>query len=36
LIFTEREDEIGSIVWVVSLRKANRKERLDYERAIKI
>ena len=35
LIFTEREDEIGSIVWVISLRKADRKERRDYERAIK-
>jgi uncharacterized DUF497 family protein len=35
LIFTEREDEIGSVVWVISLQKADRKERRDYERAIK-
>ena len=33
LIFTEREDDAGSLVWVISLRKATRKELRDYERA---
>ena len=35
LIFTERQDAAGSVVWVISLRKAERKERRDYERAKK-
>ena len=33
LIFTQRRDEDGDVIWVISLRKANRKERRDYERA---
>jgi uncharacterized DUF497 family protein len=33
LIFTERQDAAGSIIWVISLRKAERKERTNYERA---
>jgi uncharacterized DUF497 family protein len=36
LIFTEREDELGSIVWVISLRKADKKERRKYGREIEI
>jgi hypothetical protein len=31
LIFTERQDAAGPLMWVISLRKANRKERRDYE-----
>jgi len=27
-------DKDGDVIWVISLRKANRKERQDYERAI--
>jgi uncharacterized protein len=34
LIFTRRVDKDGDVIWVISLRKANRKERQDYERAI--
>ena len=33
LVFTEREDQAGALIWVISLRKATRKERRDYERA---
>lgn len=33
LVFTERQDTDGSVVWVISLRKADRKERNDYEQA---
>jgi uncharacterized DUF497 family protein len=33
LVFTERQDRGGSLIWVISLRKANRRERRDYERA---
>jgi len=32
LVFTEREDEFGDVIWVISLRKAGRKERREYER----
>ena len=32
VIFTERQDDRGDLIWVISLRKANRKERMDYER----
>jgi uncharacterized DUF497 family protein len=32
LIFTERDDAEGPLIWIISLRKANRQERLDYER----
>jgi uncharacterized DUF497 family protein len=32
LIFSERRDVAGSLTWVISLRKANKKERRDYER----
>ena len=34
LTFTRRVDKDGDVIWVISLRKANRKERLDYERSI--
>ena len=34
LIFTRRMDKDGDVIWVISLRKANRKERRDHERAI--
>jgi uncharacterized protein len=34
LIFTRRADEDGEVIWVISLRKANRKERRNYERSI--
>jgi uncharacterized DUF497 family protein len=27
-------DKDGDVIWVISLRKANRKERRDHERAI--
>ena len=33
LIFTERYDDEGPLIWVISLRKATRRERRDYERA---
>jgi uncharacterized DUF497 family protein len=36
LIFTEREDGLGSIIWVISLRKADKKERREHGRAIEI
>ena len=32
LVFTEREDDHGDVIWVISLRKAGRKERPEYER----
>jgi uncharacterized DUF497 family protein len=32
LVFTEREDEFGELIWVISLRKARRRERRDYAR----
>jgi uncharacterized DUF497 family protein len=32
LIFTQREDDDGPLIWVISLRKADKKERRDYER----
>ena len=35
LTFTERYDDLGPYVWVISMRKANRKERKEYERAKK-
>jgi uncharacterized DUF497 family protein len=35
LTFTERYDDAGAYIWVISLRKANRKERKEYERAKK-
>ena len=34
LVSTERTDDLGEVIWVISLRKANRKERRDHERAI--
>lgn len=33
LILSQRRDENGDVIWVISLRKANRKERRGYERA---
>src|SRR6266542_2860271 len=33
LVFTEREDEQGELVWVISLRKAEAPEKRIYERA---
>ncbi len=30
LVFTAREDDDGEIIWVISLRRATRKERRDY------
>jgi uncharacterized DUF497 family protein len=32
LIFTERHDGDDDLIWVISLRKANRMERTKYER----
>jgi uncharacterized DUF497 family protein len=32
LVFTERQDGLGDVIWVISMRKANRQERQDYER----
>ena len=32
LVFTERQDAAGSLIWVISLRRASRRERRDYER----
>ena len=31
--FTEREDEEGTLTWIISLRKATRQEMQRYERA---
>jgi uncharacterized DUF497 family protein len=33
LVFAERHDAAGTVIWVISLRKANQKERRSYERA---
>lgn len=33
LIFSEREDERGDLIWVISLRKAEAPEKRTYERA---
>jgi uncharacterized DUF497 family protein len=33
LVFTEREDEDGQLIWVISLRKAEAPEKRTYERA---
>jgi uncharacterized DUF497 family protein len=35
LVFTSREDAAGELIWVISLRKATRKEHRDYEREAK-
>jgi uncharacterized DUF497 family protein len=35
LIFTERLDEDGDLIWVISLRKAEAPEKRTYERATK-
>lgn len=32
LVFTAREDADGELIWVISLRKATKKEWRDYER----
>jgi uncharacterized DUF497 family protein len=34
LVFTDREDENGELIWVISLRKATAKERDEYAREI--
>lgn len=31
LVFTIREDADGEVTWIISLRRATRKERRDYE-----
>lgn len=33
LVFTEREDEEGDLIWVISLRRAEAPEKRTYERA---
>jgi uncharacterized protein len=35
LIFTEREDAEGELIWVISLRRAEAPEKRTYERATK-
>src|SRR5262245_4103255 len=32
LVFTERRDEDGNLIWVISLRRATNKEKDKYER----
>jgi uncharacterized DUF497 family protein len=32
LVFTERRDEDGSLIWIISLRRATNKEKDRYER----
>lgn len=36
LVFTERDDEDGSYIWIISLRKATKREQDDYARQTKI
>ena len=33
LVFTERADDLGELIWVISLRKAEESEKRTYERA---
>jgi uncharacterized DUF497 family protein len=35
LVFTEREDDEGGMIWVISLRKAEAPDKRTYERAAK-
>jgi hypothetical protein len=32
LVFTARQDEDGELIWIISLRRATRKERREYAR----